>query len=115
MPESLELILSNIHSARTGFVLSMDGVNFTEPRVLQYHFRKVLKKLDIEQVNFHVLRHTFATRCIEVGFDVKSLSEILGHSSVSITMNKYVHPSMELKRKNMNRLSEVLSSQISSQ
>ena len=107
MPESLELILSNIHSARTGFVLSMDGVNFTEPRVLQYHFRKVLKKLDIEQVNFHVLRHTFATRCIEVGFDVKSLSEILGHSSVSITMNKYVHPSMDLKHENMQRLSSL--------
>lgn len=107
MPESLEVILLSMRSARTGFVLSMDGAELTEPRVLQYHFKKILKKLDIEQVNFHVLRHTFATRCIEVGFDVKSLSEILGHSSVSITMNKYVHPSMDLKRENMQRLSSL--------
>lgn len=107
MPESLEMILLSMRSARTGFVLSMDGTELTEPRVLQYHFKKILKKLDIEQVNFHVLRHTFATRCIEVGFDVKSLSEILGHSSVSITMNKYVHPSMDLKRENMQRLSSL--------
>ena len=75
--------------------------------MLQYRFKKILGELDIEQVNFHVLRHTFATRCIEVGFDVKSLSEILGHSTVSITMNKYVHPSMELKRENMKRFSSL--------
>ena len=59
-------------------------------------------------MNFHALRHTFATRCVEMGFDVKSLSEILGHSNVSITMNRYVHPSMELKRENMQRLEELL-------
>ena len=59
----------------------------------------------IEDANFHSLRHTFATRCIETGVDVKCLSEILGHASVNITLNRYVHPSMELKAKNLNRLS----------
>lgn len=53
------------------------------------------------------MRHTFATRCIELGFDVKSLSEILGHASVNITMNRYVHPSLELKKDNMQLLSEL--------
>lgn len=107
MPQNLETALWNLDSARTGFVLSRDGMHLMEPCVLQYHFKKILKKLDIEEANFHILRHTFATSCIELGFDVKSLSEILGHSSVSITMNKYVHPSMALKQENMQRLSSL--------
>ena len=78
-----------------------------EPRTLQYRFKKVLKTCDITDANFHALRHTFATRCVELGFDVKSLSEILGHANVNITLNRYVHPSMELKRDNMSRLSEL--------
>lgn len=107
MPQNLETILLNMDTPKTGFVLSGDGVHLMEPRVLQYHFKKVLKKLNMEEVNFHILRHTFATRCIELGFDVKSLSEILGHSSVAITMNKYVHPSMALKHENMQRISSL--------
>lgn len=63
----------------------------------------------MEDINYHALRHTFATRCIEEGFDMKSLSEILGHSSINITMNRYVHPSMEQKRKNMLKLDKPLS------
>lgn len=75
---------------------------------MQNHFKKVLKENSITDTNFHSLRHTFATRCIELGFDVKSLSEILGHASVNITMNRYVHPSMKLKRENMQRLSTLI-------
>lgn len=74
---------------------------------MQNHFKKALKASGVADANFHALRHTFATRCIEAGFDVKSLSEILGHASVNITMNRYVHPSMELKKKNMQRLSSL--------
>lgn len=48
---------------------------------------------------------SFATRCIELGFDVKSLSEILGHATVNITMNRYVHPTLEMKKNNMEKLS----------
>ena len=107
MPQNLEVVLRNMDAPKTGFVLSRNGTHLMEPRVLQYHFKKVLKELEIEEVNFHILRHTFATRCIELGFDVKSLSEILGHSSVAITMNKYVHPSMALKQENMQRISSL--------
>lgn len=107
MPQNLEVILLNMDPPKSGFVLSRDGTHLTEPRVMQYHFKKVLKEVGIGEVNFHILRHTFATRCIELGFDVKSLSEILGHASVNITMNKYVHPSMALKHENMQRLSSL--------
>ena len=107
IPENLETLLKSINSSKSGFVLSEDGLHIMEPRVLQYHFKRVLKELNIEEVNFHILRHTFATRCVELGFDVKSLSEILGHASVSITMNKYVHPSMALKHENMQRISSL--------
>ena len=72
---------------------------------MQNHFKRILKETGIKETNFHTLRHTFATRCVEAGFDIKSLSEILGHSSVNITMNRYVHPTMELKRQHMQRLS----------
>ena len=58
----------------------------------------------MNEINYHALRHTFATRCIEEGFDIKSLSEILGHANVNITLNRYVHSSMEQKRKHMDRL-----------
>lgn len=70
--------------------------------------RKRSQQCGLVPVNFHALRHTFATRCIELGFDVKSLSEILGHATVNITLNRYVHPSMELKQQNMQKLSCLL-------
>lgn len=73
-----------------------------EPRTFQYYFNQVLYMAGIEKTKYHTLRHTFATNCIALGFDVKSLSEILGHSNVSITMNKYVHPSMQQKRLQMD-------------
>ena len=60
----------------------------------------------MKHYGFHALRHTFATRCIENGFDAKSLSELLGHSNVKITLERYVHPSLDLKREHMRRLSE---------
>ena len=78
---------------------------YVELRTMQNKFKYALRMCGIEDANFHSLRHTFATRCIETGVDVKCLSEILGHASVNITLNRYVHPSMELKAKNLNRLS----------
>lgn len=75
-----------------------------EPRMMQYHFQKILKEAGIEHANFHALRHSFATRCIEAGFEIKSLSEILGHANVQTTLNKYVHSSFALKQANMDLL-----------
>lgn len=81
--------------------------DYMEPRALQYHLGIITKKCCLEGVHFHTLRHTFATRCVEVGFEIKSLSEILGHSSSKITLDRYVHPSLELKRMNMEKLAVV--------
>lgn len=80
---------------------------YMEPRTLQYRFAKYTRECGLEDVHFHTLRHTFATRCIEVGFEIKSLSEILGHASTTITLDRYVHASMELKRDNMKKLSVI--------
>lgn len=72
-----------------------------EPRTLQYRFAALLKKCNIHKRNFHTLRHTFASRFVALGGDVKSLSEILGHSNIRTTMQLYVHPSLEQKRADM--------------
>lgn len=77
-----------------------------EPRTMQYRFQKILKAAGIDSHKFHSLRHTFATNCVENGMDVKSLSEILGHADVKITLNRYVHPTMDSKRKQMDSLSD---------
>lgn len=82
-------------------------MDYMEPRAVQYRFEKYTKACGLEGVHFHTLRHTFATRCIEVGFELKSLSEVLGHSSTSITMSRYVHSSFDLKRENMSKLSAI--------
>ena len=76
---------------------------------MQNRFKKVLEYSEVEPANFHALRHTFATRCVELGFDIKSLSEILGHATVNITMNRYVHPTLEMKKENMKKLSSLFS------
>lgn len=83
------------------------GSKPAEPRTYQNKLKKYLKEAGIDHKNFHVLRHTFATNCIESGMDVKSLSEILGHANVKITLNRYVHPSMEKKRQYINKLSAI--------
>ncbi len=75
-----------------------------EPRTCLDRYKQILKKAGIDDYNFHALRHTFATRCVETGFDVKSLSEILGHANVNITLQRYVHPSIESKRMQMDKL-----------
>ena len=108
IPDGLLELLRNNSGDKNGYILTGKADTFMEPRTMQRRFKKVLKAAGIEEVNYHVLRHTFATRCVELNFDVKSLSEILGHATVNITMNRYVHPSMEYKRQNMQRLSELI-------
>ena len=76
----------------------------TEPRVYYAKYKKFLRKNNLGKFTFHELRHTFATHCVEMGFDVKSLSEILGHSNVTTTMNLYVHPTMQMKKRQMEML-----------
>lgn len=80
------------------------NINYIEPRTMQNKFKKYLEESNIKNINFHALRHTFATRAIESGIDVKSVSEILGHSTVSMTLEKYVHITMEQKQRQINKL-----------
>ena len=87
------------------YVLGNAEKDVVEPRVMQYRFNKYMKELNIEEATFHTLRHSFATRCVDTyHFEIKTLSEILGHGSVEMTLNRYVHSSMDLKRNNMNRV-----------
>lgn len=72
-----------------------------EPRTLQQHFHTLLQDAGLPSHNFHVLRHTFATNCIESRMDIKTLSELLGHADIKITLERYVHPTMESKRRQM--------------
>lgn len=101
-----ELLQANTMEKR-GYLLT-NTESYLEPRTLENRYKHILGECKIAPANYHALRHTFATRCIEQGFDVKSLSEILGHASVSITMNRYVHPSIALKKENMERLSSFI-------
>ena len=100
-------LLMDYRTSFSGYVLTNDVCKFIEPRTIQNHFKRALRNCNIETANFHTTRHTFATRCVELGFDVKSLSEILGHATVNITMNRYVHPTMELKKENMEKMSSL--------
>jgi len=69
-----------------------------EPRLLQYRFKILLKKAGLGEINFHALRHTFATRCIELSIDVKTLSELMGHASAKMTLDRYGHSGVEQRR-----------------
>ena len=105
IPEFLRSALESMKTDSNSFVLT--GTNrYVEPRTMQYRFKSVLKKLNLPQVNFHSLRHMFATKCVSLGVDVKTLSEILGHSSVKITLDRYVHSSIDRKRSCMKILSD---------
>lgn len=75
-----------------------------EPRLYRLHYKNVLKKIGLPDVKFHGLRHTFATRCIESQCDYKTVSSILGHANISTTMNLYVHPDIEQKRRCIDRM-----------
>ena len=75
-----------------------------DPRTYQNKFHIYIREAGIGNTHFHALRHTFATNCISSGADAKSVSEILGHSNVNITLNRYVHPNLETKRSAINSI-----------
>ncbi len=97
-------LLSNAKkNAASKYVISSND-NFLSPRTFEYRYHKLLSQYGFPDTNFHTLRHTFATRCVELNVDTKTLSEILGHSNVGITLNTYVHPSFDMKRKQLEKL-----------
>lgn len=84
---------------------------FIEPRNYYARYQRILRDAGLAAHSFHALRHTFATRCIEKGLDPKSVSELLGHANVRLTLERYVHPSMEEKRKFLERFSPAVRGQ----
>ena len=103
IPAGVLSMLKGLQSDCSHYVVS-DSIKPAEPRTMQYHFAKILKNINLPSVKFHSLRHSTASNAIEAGFDVKTLSEILGHSRIELTMNLYVHSDMSRKRKLMDRL-----------
>ena len=79
-----------------------------ETRSYQRTFESILSKCGIKHYNFHCLRHTFATRALELGMDIKTLSEILGHTNVAITLNRYAHSLLDYKIQEMNKIGTLL-------
>ena len=92
--------------AKSDFVIEENG-NPVSNRSMQRSFELVQRKLDIEPKGFHSLRHTFATRALECGMDVKTLSEILGHTNPNVTLRRYAHSMLEHKQQMMNRLGRI--------
>lgn len=76
----------------------------TEPRTYRNYYKNLMKKLNIPLIKFHGLRHSFATRCIESNCDYKTISVLLGHSNITTTLNLYVHPNFEQKKKVINKM-----------
>ena len=97
IPDDVYTLLKNAEIKPENYVLS-GSTQPIEPRKMQYAFARILKNAKLPSVRFHSLRHAFASRAIEVGFDVKTLSEILGHSKIELTMNLYVHSNLDRKR-----------------
>lgn len=93
-----------IEAKKDYYIFSDSPQKPLEPRTLQYAYREILESNGISYLNFHCLRHTFATRCIMLGWDIKTLSEVLGHSDINVTMEYYFHSSFEHKKQQMNKL-----------
>lgn len=79
----------------------------TEPRTYRMYYRQLMKELDLPQIKFHGLRHTFATRCVASGADIKTVSALLGHANISTTLNIYVHPTIDDKRNVIDKVFKV--------
>ena len=105
-----EVLIKNLSIARAkaqnnnAYLLTGRNDHFIENRNMEYYFTKTLEECGLPHFHYHCLRHTFATRCAEAGMDPKTLSAILGHSSVNTTFNLYVHVTMDMKRENLKKL-----------
>lgn len=102
LADGLVEILKKYQREPEKYLISGQKKEWAEVRTVQYRFNSILKKCGIAPFRFHLLRHAFASRCVGQGCDIKTLSEVLGHSSVQVTMNIYVHSSMKQKKAMMN-------------
>ncbi|MBQ2711861.1 MAG: site-specific integrase [Clostridia bacterium] len=110
LPPQLVSALKAVRSESKGdYVVSNQKGEAICVRTYQYSFQSMLKKLkNVRVLNYHTLRHTFATRALECGMDVKTLSELMGHSNPAITLARYAHSQYEHKRRMMNKLGRLM-------
>ena len=108
IPKQLMPRLREVKKKSRSTHIVSNGSNLISIRSYQRSFSALLKKLNIPHRGFHSLRHTFATRALECGIDVKTLSEILGHKNPTVTLNRYAHSLMEHKKEMMNKLGKLL-------
>ena len=107
LPSQLQAILSERYThSESEYVVSCRS-GFTEPRAVRYRYYQILKKARIKRIHFHALRHTFATRCMELRFDVTTLSRLLGHSSIKMTLDIYTDSLLEHKIVSMHMLDRI--------
>lgn len=104
--------LLNLLKSDESHYLLTGSPSFVEPNTYRKWYKATLQDVGIDYRKFHALRHTFATNCISCGCDYKSLSQLLGHADVATTMNLYVHPQMELKRKCVENLADFYSADV---
>lgn len=90
------------------FYVLTNEVKPTEPRTYRMYYRALMQELDMPRLKFHGLRHSFATRCIESGCDYKTVSALLGHANISTTLNLYVHPNLDQKRRVIDQMTKSL-------
>ena len=90
------------------FYVLTNSAQPTEPRTYRNYYKRLMTQLDMPKLKFHGLRHSFATRCIESRCDYKTVSVLLGHSNISTTLNLYVHPNMEQKKKCVEQMFKML-------
>ena len=101
IPDNLCNLLLSLRLDSTIYIAT-GTKNFTEPRVLQYRYKAVIKDTGLPYLSFHSLRHSYATYCYEKGFDDVTLSVVLGHSSPEITKRIYIHSSIAHQREKMS-------------
>lgn len=102
--EALSIIKPLMKVVNNSFYILSNSIKPIEPRTYRTYYKGFMKSLNIPDIKFHGLRHSFATRCIESNCDYKTVSVLLGHSDISTTLNLYVHPNMEQKKKCINKM-----------
>jgi len=106
--ETLALIRPLMKVVNHDYFVITNEATPTEPRTYRNYYKRLMAKLNIPKLKFHGLRHSFATRCIESGCDYKTVSVILGHANISTTLDLYVHPNMEQKKRCIDKVFKAL-------
>lgn len=104
----ISVLKKNKIESKSNYIIATKLGDIVQNRSYQKSFKSILRKCNITYKNFHSLRHTFATRALELGMDVKALSEILGHKNSMITLNRYSHSLLEHKFEYMNKVGKLL-------